>query len=64
MLSTLSPVTCCMLQRLGSGFGQNGSTRVLRRAVRIHCLSGDCLRADDCPCGKREGGSNDEGRGV
>ena len=27
MESTLIPVTCCMLHRLGSGFGQNGSTR-------------------------------------
>ena len=27
MLSTLMPVTCCMLQRFFSGFGQNGSTR-------------------------------------
>jgi hypothetical protein len=37
---------------------------VLRRAVRIQRLPGNYLRAGDCSCGKGEGGSNDEGRGV
>ena len=40
MLSTLIPVTCCMLQRFGSGFGQNGSTLNLRRPALVHGLPG------------------------
>src|SRR5579864_7638565 len=47
--STYRPVTCCMLQRLGKGLGQNGSTR----KTGAPCASTACLIARFCFASER-----------
>ena len=61
MWSTRMPVTCCMLQRFGSGFGQNGSTLKIGAPFSSTACPGACActrspQAD----GERQDAAHDE----